>query len=165
VHSQQTKNGAHVPIWRVAGGPRQSEYREVTVASLGVCDPGPVALGMAKMALWPSEKRQLPPFFVPILPIFSGFFCELGDQGANWRRSDPEKRWNGFPEFAATGAYSPVGPTAGMSGRTRSVAAFAALVVSGERWLVSQGKRRPLTPHILCPQKADLPAGARERRR
>jgi hypothetical protein len=27
------------------------------------------------------------------LTIFSGFFCELAQEGANWRECDPEKSW------------------------------------------------------------------------
>jgi hypothetical protein len=42
------------------------------------------------MALLPSEKRHFPPFFVPFMPIFSGFFCELAQDGANWREFDPK---------------------------------------------------------------------------
>jgi hypothetical protein len=44
------------------------------------------------MALWPSEKRQFPPLFDPFLPIFSGFFEQLGREGANWRGLDNQKR-------------------------------------------------------------------------
>jgi hypothetical protein len=40
----------------------------------------------------PSEKRHFPPLFDPILPIFSGFFCEFDQEGANWRESGAQKR-------------------------------------------------------------------------
>jgi len=40
----------------------------------------------------PSKKRQLCAFSTTFLPIFSGFFRELADQGAIWRECDPEKR-------------------------------------------------------------------------
>jgi hypothetical protein len=37
------------------------------------------------MAILAPKKRHFPPLFVRFLPIFSGFFCEPGHEGANRR--------------------------------------------------------------------------------
>jgi hypothetical protein len=62
------------------------------------------------MALWPSEKRQFPPFFAPKLPVFTGFFWDLGREGANWRGFESEKRWNELRSYDATAPQLPGKP-------------------------------------------------------
>jgi hypothetical protein len=86
------KSGARMPIWRITGGWGQAEITDVKFGSSAACDPGQAAPSRAKRRSRPSEKRQLPPLSVPILPIFSGFFCEPGREGANWRGFGSQKR-------------------------------------------------------------------------
>jgi hypothetical protein len=93
--AQAVKNGARWPIWRVAGGWRQPESTDVKAGSLAACDPGPSVPSTAKWRFGPWEKRHFPPFSAPSLPIFSGFFRELGHPGANWREYDSSQRWFG----------------------------------------------------------------------
>jgi hypothetical protein len=84
------KNGARLPKWRVAGGWRLAEFVDVKFGSSAASDPGPLAPSAAKWRFKPLEKRHLAPFFTPKLAIFSEFFCELFDLGANWRDFDPK---------------------------------------------------------------------------
>ncbi len=45
------------------------------------------------MALETPEKAPFGAIFQPFLMVFSGFFCELAQEGANWCPCGPEKRW------------------------------------------------------------------------
>jgi hypothetical protein len=90
--TQGVKNGARLRIWRVAGAGRQLESTDVKSSSLAACDLGLPAQSMAKWRFGPSEKRHFPPFSAPFLPIFSRFFRELADPGANGRQCDSPKR-------------------------------------------------------------------------
>jgi hypothetical protein len=88
------KNGARSAIRRAVGGSWQWESTDVNAGSLAACDLGPSAPRTAKMALLTLEKRHFSPISMSFLTIFSGFFCELAQEGANWRECDPEKRWS-----------------------------------------------------------------------
>jgi hypothetical protein len=71
----------------------QPDSTDVRSGRLGVCDLAPSAQGTVKWRFGPSKNRHLAPFPTTFLTIFSGFFCELAHQGANWRECGPEKRW------------------------------------------------------------------------
>jgi hypothetical protein len=85
-------NGARFPIWRVTSGWRQVESIDVKPGNSAASDPRPPAPTTAKWRFKRSEKRHLAPFSTPFLSIFSEFFCELPDPGANWRESYAQKR-------------------------------------------------------------------------
>jgi hypothetical protein len=91
-HARRPKNGARSPIWRFAFGRRRPESADVKLGSSMACDLGPLAPSTAKWRFRPSEKRQLAPFSVDSLTIFSWFLYGLAQPGANWRESDCKKR-------------------------------------------------------------------------
>jgi len=71
----------------------QPDSTDVRSGRLAVCDLRPSAPRTAKWRFRLSKNRQLAPFSTTFLPIFSGFFCGLAHQGANWRERGREKRW------------------------------------------------------------------------
>jgi len=95
------KNGAPSPIRWASGGPRQPDSADVWSGRLTACDPPQSAPGTTKWRFRPSKKRHLSPFSTPFLPIFSGFFPERSDQGANLREFDAEKRSSGTTPIRA----------------------------------------------------------------
>jgi hypothetical protein len=86
------KNGAPPPIPGAAVGSAQPDTTDVRSGALAGCDLAPSAAGTAKWRFRPWKKRHLAPFSSTFLTIFSGFFCELSHQGADWRPCGPEKR-------------------------------------------------------------------------
>jgi hypothetical protein len=110
-----SKNGAHFPIWRVAGGWRQAEFLDLKSARFLAYDLEPSVRQGEKMAVCPPKNRQFPPLFVRFLPVFSGFFCELGDEAANWRESDSERGGRDGRSSITPVLYPPVWPVCGQS--------------------------------------------------
>jgi hypothetical protein len=95
-NGQQTtdkmKNGARFRNGGVTGGWGQGESTDVIFGRLATCDSGPPAPSTEKWRFEPSEKRQLAPFSGRLLAIFSEFFDELVQEGANGREIDAQKR-------------------------------------------------------------------------
>ncbi len=59
----------------------QPDPTDVKSGRLAGCDLAPSAAGTAKWRLRPPKKRHFAPFFSTFLMIFSGFFCELAQEG------------------------------------------------------------------------------------
>ncbi len=87
------KNGARPPISSAAAGSMQPDATDVRRGRLVGCDLEPSAAGTPKWRSRPPKKRHFAPFFSSFLMVFSGFFCGLAQEGANWRPCGPEKRW------------------------------------------------------------------------
>ena len=70
----------------------QPDSTDVRSGRLAVCDLAPSAPSTAKWRFRPSEKPPFSAISTTFSTIFTGFFCELAHQGANWPECGPEKR-------------------------------------------------------------------------